>query len=265
MRIAHRRYCRVPYSTDLSYEFNCSGKQGAIALLGDSAQQKRVVRSGAFRQYMLDNHQSWHKFAIQSDFDVRLQDIILVSGWVKTTDWAVATFFNQTRTHNLSISASYAPIAGAKFSVSSTKLATVPIEQRSSKGLTTLLDGESPSEARNQCLFLNYFKMKHANPLKHNIQPKPTANNAHGPSEYSGLWRRPHCLRELLHRTRAICHRDSDRSKEKTSRVIGQNEANSTLASASDSLNDIDDKVSALCSSPYNMLLTSIFNRSQTR
>ena len=53
-----------------------------------------AIRTKAFETYIRRNCDSWLEFASINDLDVRLEDIIFVTGCDLTSSWAMATFVN---------------------------------------------------------------------------------------------------------------------------------------------------------------------------
>jgi hypothetical protein len=77
----------------MSTSFKCSErKQGAFLYLPFSGNTVDTVRTKAYETYIRKHCDSWIEFAISNDFDVRLEDIILVTGCDLTSSWAMATF-----------------------------------------------------------------------------------------------------------------------------------------------------------------------------
>ena len=113
-------------------------------------------------QYILLNHAGWHQFARNvCRLDLKSQEIIFVCGWVKTSQWALAAFVNQGKSHEMSFSATAGSFAAARFGLSLQSQSHVSLEQRSGP-LVTRQGGPStvlPS-MKNQCLFLKYYKHK---------------------------------------------------------------------------------------------------------
>ncbi|KAI0954070.1 hypothetical protein AcW1_006661 [Taiwanofungus camphoratus] len=72
------------------------------------------------RQCMLSNHKHWYHFATKvfglDPEEVKLEDIIFVSGWVKTADWAVAASMCGGRDITIAFNGRFG--SAAKFSVS---------------------------------------------------------------------------------------------------------------------------------------------------
>ncbi|KIP05418.1 hypothetical protein PHLGIDRAFT_14562 [Phlebiopsis gigantea 11061_1 CR5-6] len=90
--------------------------------------------------------------------NIDLDDLILVSGWTKTSQWALAACTNFGRAHEVTLDASFGAVAGAKFEVKLRQDVEMSVDQRSGPSRV----GKDGDEAlpRDQCLFLRYYKMK---------------------------------------------------------------------------------------------------------
>ncbi|KAH9003449.1 hypothetical protein EDB86DRAFT_2362285 [Lactarius hatsudake] len=74
--------------------FRCRRNKGAFLSLPFNADSVDAIRTKAFETYIRKHCNSWLEFAIINDLDVRLEDIILVTGCDLTSSWAMATFVN---------------------------------------------------------------------------------------------------------------------------------------------------------------------------
>lgn len=117
---------------------------------------------------MKKHHRSWVDFAENElDLEISPEDIILVRGWVKTSEWAVAAFKSDTRSYGGSISASFnaVPSAGFEFKVSkkdsmmcASNSGPKPTQSSSMLNSSTSTPSTLP---QNQCIFLQYYKIKY--------------------------------------------------------------------------------------------------------
>lgn len=107
---------------------------------------------------MQKHHSSWCEFAFnQYGLTLKPEEIVLVRGWVKTSDWAVAAFLDRGTAHEVSFQADAGPFANAKFSVSRSGVTSSSVQHRT--GRTVEHDPEDEI-ARDQCVFLSMYKMK---------------------------------------------------------------------------------------------------------
>lgn len=79
----------------------------------------------------------------------------MISGWLKTSEWAIAALIKSGSTHALSFSATGSSMAHAKFTAEKSVGAEMSAIQRSGPG-------DSATRPRNQCLFIHYYKMKYS-------------------------------------------------------------------------------------------------------
>ncbi|KAI9456369.1 hypothetical protein BJY52DRAFT_562024 [Lactarius psammicola] len=78
-----------------SASFKCSRRnKGAFLSLPFDGASQDAIRTKAFETYIRKHCDSWLEFAVINDLDVRLEDIILVTGCDLTSSWAMAAFMN---------------------------------------------------------------------------------------------------------------------------------------------------------------------------
>ena len=131
-------------------------------MLGESGTQSHTLRNWRFVQYMRQHHASWHEHAFQKGYAVLPTDIILVSGWVKTSKWALAAFSSQERSHDITFQANVGTFASAQFALSVQGDTLMPIEQRCGPSSASGIAQTTPK--KDQCLFLRYYKQKSRSP-----------------------------------------------------------------------------------------------------
>ncbi|GJE89753.1 hypothetical protein PsYK624_058590 [Phanerochaete sordida] len=131
-----------------SYTFTCKSSHGAVAVLGDSGHQKWYLRNVKFREYIVKHHASWYAFAIEREHDIAPGSLVLVSGWLKTSEWALATFANHGKTHDVSLSASAGSYASAAFTAAAGTEVAMSVEQRCGPQRTRTADGKLPRGKR---------------------------------------------------------------------------------------------------------------------
>lgn len=150
----------------LSYRFECMDQAGALLVLMDYATKSSVGLDFPFEEYMLRNHQSWCDFAVNLGIRRDPHTIILVRGNVKTSSWAVAAFFDAGHHgHEVTFNGQFGELASAGLKYSQQQGTVCSFEQRTSL-YTMPLNQENPSRLadggkHNQCIFLNYFKVKY--------------------------------------------------------------------------------------------------------
>ena len=135
---------------------------------------------------MLAHHKSWYRFVKGLGFPVRETDIILLSGWVKTSKWSISAFSTASKQQNVSISASYSGSMAANFSLSTENSASIPLEQRCNESRPTGI-ADPP---KNQCMFIEYFKVQYpVNPFALGITLRPKAADARALADAPTEWR----------------------------------------------------------------------------
>ncbi|KAI0092298.1 hypothetical protein BDY19DRAFT_591513 [Irpex rosettiformis] len=139
----------------LSYRFECNSKEGAFLMLWDDA-TKTVIEEDArmFEEYMLRYHESWCEYARDKrGLSLKNEDIILVRGFVKTSRWTVAAFLgSRSSTQQVTISGELGSVVNIGINYSSHEDARCsPVAPRS---------GPAHPMPKDQCLFLNYYKIK---------------------------------------------------------------------------------------------------------
>ena len=142
----------------------------------DSADRLLHASSLAFKEYILENYDSWCQFALtkkRDPEDPEFEGPVLVRGWVKTSDWDVVTWIKANRSQKLTVAAGFRDYLQGGASVSRSVGFSSGVHHRfgppklqgvspGSGGVMDvhqdLLDGCNPP--RDQCVFVSYFKVK---------------------------------------------------------------------------------------------------------
>lgn len=174
-------------STKLQYSFACSADQGAFLVLKDRAAKRAVQSNKRFPRYMKQHHLSWNALAIKDELLIDKESIILVHGWVKTSDWAVGAFTRNVKSHQVSVTGNFATFANAGFQFDVTKAyagsigrRTGPDRKRNSAFLSppntpdpsksqTSIQSVETGLPLNQCVFLLRYKIKYRRFLPNKI------------------------------------------------------------------------------------------------
>lgn len=146
----------------MGYKFKCSQNCGALLVLNQPAKLDEIHTSKSLREYMIRNHESWCDFALkQFDLLLRPEEIILVRGSVKTSEWAVAAFMDRGSSHELELYGIAGHLANASFSVSVSCVGIEPVSYRSGPSLPRAALGEETGRGHDdQCVFLQAYKIK---------------------------------------------------------------------------------------------------------
>ena len=103
-------------STSLS--FSTSSNQGALLYLHDPASSRLVKTNSTFPKYMYKHYDRWHTLATSKGLIDSTEDLYLVRGYMKTTQWAVFAFTQGSKTQEFTIQARASNFATAEFNLS---------------------------------------------------------------------------------------------------------------------------------------------------
>lgn len=110
---------------------------------------------------MLKYYRQWYHFALMDlRRDIKLEDLILVTGCVLTRKWTTATYLSSTRTVNAAFGAQVAPVAEFTFSLSAGWRTSSAITTRPGPYHPPSLQDHEETLANNQCVFLRGFSVK---------------------------------------------------------------------------------------------------------
>lgn len=132
------------------YKFSCSDDRAAVAILKGCGSQSKVLAHRKIIEYIAAHCDSWVPFADDLDITTSVEDIIFVSGWVKTHEWALAACTANAQSHSLSFEVPIGGFAAATFCVEASNALYPSVDQRSGP--------PEQSTESDQCLFLRYYK-----------------------------------------------------------------------------------------------------------
>lgn len=117
------------------------------------------------RQYICQHHSSWYQTAQDLGYDIQDHEIILVTGWLKTSRWVVSTFRRSKRSKfpSLSLRVNHHGILGPTLTVTNPGNDQVSLDQRWGPHQTALSNDpqvNTVEPSRNQTLFLRYHKLR---------------------------------------------------------------------------------------------------------
>lgn len=163
---------------NLSFQFKCHSEQGAFLMLWDDATKTVVQRQELrFIRYMRQHHSSWYLYAREVlGIACKPEDIILVRGFIKTSSWTVAAFLGGgSQSREITLHGQLGPTINVECGYASHENSTSsPMHQRSGPAYRMILRTEpkvplerlvlsSATETeptpKDQCVFLNYFKV----------------------------------------------------------------------------------------------------------
>ncbi|KAH8984652.1 hypothetical protein EDB86DRAFT_2810657 [Lactarius hatsudake] len=79
---------------DTGASFKCRSNKGAFLSLPLNGMREDAIHTKAFETYICKHCNSWLEFTLANEIDIRLEDIIFVTGCDLTASWAMAVFVN---------------------------------------------------------------------------------------------------------------------------------------------------------------------------
>ncbi|KAH9918069.1 WD40-repeat-containing domain protein [Fomitopsis serialis] len=170
-----------------SVAFECTDEQGAVLVLTDAAHRQQLP-SRRMMNYLKQNIREWYTFATSDEVDLPLQkeDIVFVFGFVKTTQWAVASYVEGGRSARFSFNGGYGSAQASISAFATVGNSRAPAHNWGPKHQAgpPLPPQPGPSSRRrarsgrhnepvagpsadtqgseaDQCVFLQYYKMKY--------------------------------------------------------------------------------------------------------
>jgi hypothetical protein len=148
-----------------------TNEKGAALILPYEASREDTLYDELFKKHMLKYYRQWYTFALtECHRNIKLYDLILVTGCDMTRQWATATYFRHNREMSAALGAQVAPVAEAKFSLSAGWRTTQAVNTRRGPPQAlhqqTRLDYEGTQNdselesVNNQCIFLRGFYVK---------------------------------------------------------------------------------------------------------
>ena len=147
-----------------------TNEKGAALILPFEAHREDTLYDKLFKKHMLKYYRQWYSFAsTECQRDIRLYDLILVTGHDLTQQWATATYFRNNREVSAALGVQGTPVASANFSLSAGWRTTQAMNTR--RGPPQALhqqprqdndetQNDSETLANNQCIFLRGFYVK---------------------------------------------------------------------------------------------------------
>ncbi|EKM49129.1 uncharacterized protein PHACADRAFT_154680 [Phanerochaete carnosa HHB-10118-sp] len=149
-------------SATLETSYTCKAVQGAVIVLKSEAHAERIFEDRRLKKHIVQNHGRWCAYVKDELFkDVNPEDIVVVSGWVKTrANWAVIAFGSTSTTSSASAEGHVGGVAGVAAGGSHSRSVTGPRMER--QGQSYLSKASSPQCAggkRDQSVFVKRYKM----------------------------------------------------------------------------------------------------------
>ncbi|GJE99614.1 WD40 repeat domain-containing protein [Phanerochaete sordida] len=151
-------------SVALKADYTCHEAQGAALALQSAASAEGMLPSTVLKEYLLQKVEKWHAYATQVlCIDIKLEDVVVVIGWIKTTpDWAATAFgFDKHTGGSVSLGANAAGAAGAEASWSgSTSVQTSSIQRHGPLYFSRMPRPPAADVHSNQCVFIKRLSVK---------------------------------------------------------------------------------------------------------
>lgn len=144
-------------SLSLSTKYTCKAAQGAVLELKSEAYAESIFESRVLEKYILRHHDSWYAYVRDVlGHRVEQENLVVVSGWVKTeADWAAVAFSNTNASTSVSVKGHAGGVAGIQMGGERTSSVTGPKMHRHGEHYSEHASGPRPTDAkRNQCVFL---------------------------------------------------------------------------------------------------------------
>ncbi|KAI0762346.1 hypothetical protein C8Q74DRAFT_1206767 [Fomes fomentarius] len=181
--------------------FMCQEESGAVLLLKRPGHKTYLDCGLYIKRYLKRNLQSWYVFATDRlGIDLEDKDIIFVYGFTKTTVWAEAAFRSGGSDVGLVLSGgALVPSVSGDIEISRMRASKPSVISRSGP-LARVAEWDNVSstdETFDQCIFLNFYKMK-----KRRVLPDFIIRAAAGDHDLPSN-QEDHCDQELVSTTMA--------------------------------------------------------------
>ena len=146
-----------------------------MLLLRDSGFLHSVDTSTKFVEYIKNHQKSWWE-AVKSELSVKENDIILISGVVKTSTWSMASFVERGTDHEINLLSQVGPIAqaGATMQIQNSNSTSFcregpkdrieklnPGTAQNTPGVSTTTLSSVSAFPKDQDIFIHYYKVKY--------------------------------------------------------------------------------------------------------
>ncbi|KAJ3554116.1 hypothetical protein NM688_g3274 [Phlebia brevispora] len=162
----------------ISCGFECSGQHGALLALKSSAACDTIDRSLKLEKYIRRNHRAWHTFARETlGLNCRPEELVCISGCIKTSEWTVAAFLKDESSHGAMIRGQLGPVASVGCEVQITQSREMaarhhsgPVRPRAARPVVAAEGSRIPvptptvvdhAQENDQTVFIHYYKVKY--------------------------------------------------------------------------------------------------------
>ena len=167
-------------SAGASFSFKCTANQGAFLMYSPEAYATDIKNEQYIINYIQEHFTHWMEFSQKLGLGLRDQDILFVSGVVKTARWAVAAFQGNYKMKQGTFSVDLGSAGGMNMSVSISNQTLPQTYRKVGPKRTTInnaclarngslvvpLDaadeslGAGADDKYDQCVFINYYQAK---------------------------------------------------------------------------------------------------------
>lgn len=152
--------CLTPVGAQTHFSFECARNKGGLLVVNGGGAIQEILRPNkTFPEYMHTYHDSWCEFARERGHDVAPEDLVMVRGTVKSSEWTVAAFMDETRHQSLELEAQGGMIGSAGVALSISASSSMSVEHRSGRSHPSTISTFDSPPSRDQCLFLCRYKM----------------------------------------------------------------------------------------------------------
>ncbi|KAI0088758.1 hypothetical protein BDY19DRAFT_144753 [Irpex rosettiformis] len=146
--------------------FTCTSGKGALLVLSGKGAKQELLRSNdIFTDYILKHHESWYELAKRRHHSVRPEDIIMVRGTIKASDWTLASFASEADRKEFTLQVKGGPSAYAGVSFVRSVVHAQSVDYRTSLdaswGIRKLFKLLLPQVFPKDCLFVAQYKVKY--------------------------------------------------------------------------------------------------------
>lgn len=144
--------------------------QGALLVLQSHATAETIFESADLKRHMVRQHEHWCAFVRDTvRVDVRPEEIVLVSGWAKSSaDWAAAVFSNTSTRHEASLQAQIGRFVGLELFHSRARTLSGPRVPRQGSKYPRRADTDEVL-SQDQCMFVKRYRLKKRLGVLHHI------------------------------------------------------------------------------------------------
>ena len=196
MCVTYHTSSEVDAVAGASFSFECSKDCGALLMLDPTGVSTEIQSKLRIQEYMCTHFTKWTQLANGVlGLGLKDEDLMFVSGTIKTGRWAVAAFNGDYNKKKGSVTGKLGSLAALEFTmaisnvrldssyyrVGPPKYRNVAASPMSPELAISGLSAVPESDKHDQCIFLNYWKMKRRTPLFSLCPMKAAAGSHHLP------------------------------------------------------------------------------------